>query len=46
MNDENALVIDFEELNKKIFRLYKEKKNFVTKLELLLKDVINNDTES
>ena len=46
MNSENSISINFEELNQKIFKLYDQKKSFISKLESLLKDVIDNVTES
>jgi len=47
MSIENSIFIDFEELNQKIFKLFKEKKkSFVSNLESLIKDVINNVIKS
>ena len=47
MSNKKSILIDFEELNQKVFKLFKEKKkSFVSNLESLIKDVINDVIES
>lgn len=43
MSDKDEIKINFEELNQKIFKIFKDnKKNFSSKLEALIKEVIND----
>ncbi len=46
MSNKDEIIINFEDLNKEIFKIFKDKKkNFTTKLEALIKDVIKDVIE-